>query len=372
MFVLFGNEKTEPSIRYLTGFTAPDDVAVIVDGDKTTLIVNELEFGRAKEQSKNCDVQCPTSMLGKRGYLSDCIGEYAIRNNHDVVECAYSFPYGLVNELEENFNLNVFVANTAWLAKRRMVKTDDEIAKIAEVQQVTHKAMEAAGELIASATPNASGELVLADGTILTSELVKHKIRMVCIEHNCIDEDTIVAGGIQGVNPHEAGYGPLHANEWIVIDIFPRSLVNGYWGDMTRTFMNGTPSEAQQRQYDIVQQAHDEAIAKVHSGVIASDIHNGVNTLFEENGFYTTYGNDHAEGFFHSTGHGVGLEIHEGPRISRNGDTLESNMVVTIEPGLYYTATGGVRIEDLIVVTDDGARVLQILELRYIYNQTLY
>lgn len=358
MFILYGNEKTEPSIRYLTGFTAPDDVAVIVDDNRTTLIVNELEYGRAISQSHDCEVHCPTSMLGKRGYIVDCIGEYATKNNYKEVFCASSFPYGLVIDLEEHFDLNVFVSNTSWLEKRRMVKTDEEIAKIADVQKVTHKAMNAAGDLIASAIPNYNGELVLKDGTILTSEIVKHKIRMVCIENNCIDEGTIVAGGIQGVNPHEEGHGPLHANEWIVIDIFPRSLTNGYWGDMTRTFMNGTPSEAQQRQYDIVQRAHDEAIEKVYDGVQANDIHNGVNDLFEANGFFTTYGNDHAEGFFHSTGHGVGLEIHEGPRISRNNEILKTNMVVTIEPGLYYTATGGVRIEDLIVVTPNGARIL--------------
>lgn len=358
MFILYGNEKTEPSIRYLTGFTAPDDVAVIVDGNRTTLIVNELEYGRAISQSHDCEVHCPTSLLGKRGYICDCIGEYAARHKHKEAFCAHSFPYGLVIELEENYDLTIFVSNTSWLEKRRMVKTDEEIAKIASVQKVTRKAMEAAGELIASATPNDAGVLVLSDGTILTSELVKHKIRMVCIENDCIDESTIVAGGIQGVNPHEEGHGPLHANEWIVIDIFPRSLTNGYWGDMTRTFMNGTPTEAQHLQYDIVQKAHDEAIEKVRDGVNASDIHNGVNALFEENNFYTTYGEDHAEGFFHSTGHGVGLEIHEAPRVSKNNEVLSTNMVVTIEPGLYYSATGGVRIEDLIVVTKNGARIL--------------
>jgi Xaa-Pro aminopeptidase len=358
MYIIYGNEKTEPSVRYLTGFTAPDDVAVIVEEDKTTLIVNELEYGRAIAQSRDCIVQCPTTILGKRGLLVDCIGEYALKNGCKEIFCTASFPHGLVVELKKHYCIKTTIGDTEWLEKRRMVKTDEEIAKIATVQKVTHKAMEAAGELIASAMPNDNGELLLKDGTILTSEIVKHKIRMVCIENNCIDEGTIVAGGIQGVNPHEEGHGPLYANEWIVIDIFPRSLSNGYWGDMTRTFMNGTPSEAQKRQYNIVQRAHDEAIAMVRNGILSCDIHNRVCELFEENGFETTYGEDHAEGFFHSTGHGVGLEIHEGPRVSRNRDILSTNMVVTIEPGLYYSATGGVRIEDLVVVAPNGAIVL--------------
>ncbi len=358
MHLLYGNEKTEPAIRYLTGFTAPDDVLVIIDKNEVTLIVSDLEYGRALEQAKNCTVHTPKSLFGKHISLVECIALYGKTHNYDEATCEYSFPYGIVWDLYNHFKFPVLVSEEDIIPKMRVIKTEEEIEKIAAVQKVTHLAMDAAGKLIASAHPSSTGELVLPDGTILSSEVVRHKIRMVCMENDCIDEGTIVAGGLQGVNPHEEGHGPLYANEWIVVDIFPRSLSTGYWGDMTRTFMNGTPTAEQKRQYDIVKKAHDSAIRKVHDGVVASRIHKSICQLFEKNGFMTEHGENGPEGFFHSTGHGVGLEIHEEPRISVADNILRSNMVVTIEPGLYYAATGGVRIEDLIVVTADGARVL--------------
>ena len=172
-------------------------------------------------------------------------------------------------------------------------------------------------------------------------------------------EGSIVAGGRQAADPHEAGRGPLRAGEWIVADVFPRMLATGYWGDMTRTFLHGRPTAAQRRMYEAVAEAQRLALSLVRPGAKGKDVHRAVTDFFARRGWKTGTGPDgRAHGFFHGLGHGVGLEIHEEPRLSPSGGELAPGMVVSVEPGLYYPEIGGVRIEDLVVVTETGCSVL--------------
>ena len=171
-------------------------------------------------------------------------------------------------------------------------------------------------------------------------------------------QHTIVAGGAHGVDPHNEGTGPLRANEPIVMDVFPQHAQTRYYADVSRTVVKGTASEKARRMFDAVLKGQDIAYRSIKDGADGGAIHKAITDYFDSLGFTTGERNGRMQGFFHGTGHGVGIEIHEPPRISARPDTLTTGMVVTVEPGLYYEDAGGIRIEDMVVVTRDGCRIL--------------
>jgi hypothetical protein len=160
-----------------------------------------------------------------------------------------------------------------------------------------------------------------------------------------------------------AAYGPLRANELIIIDIFPRSQKTGYFGDITRTVVRGRASEAARKLYDTVYQGQKIAFRKIRANAPTGDAHRAVQDFFEQQGYKTRRHHGRMEGFFHGTGHGLGLEIHESPRVGATSTgILKPGHVVTVEPGLYYPEIGGVRLEDVALVTNNGARNLTRFE----------
>ena len=152
----------------------------------------------------------------------------------------------------------------------------------------------------------------------LTSEKLRAVIDTAILQAGGLASHTIVAGGKQGCDPHEAGYGPLRANEPIILDIFPRSQKTGYFGDITRTVVRGRASEAVRKLYDTVRQGQKLAFQKMRPGVPTAEVHRTVQEFFEREGYRTGRRNGRMEGFFHGTGHGLGLEIHEAPRVGPN------------------------------------------------------
>jgi len=177
--------------------------------------------------------------------------------------------------------------------------------------------------------------------------------------------NTIAAGGDQACDPHNRGSGPLRANELIVVDVFPRVAATGYYGDMTRTFLRGRASDAQRALVAAVRAAQLVARRAIRAGVIGRTIHQKVVDVFHQRGFETKHGKNGSVGFFHGTGHGLGLAVHELPRISGNvNTTLRHRSVVTVEPGLYYPGIGGCRIEDVVQVTSAQPKLLS----RYHYD----
>ncbi len=226
----------------------------------------------------------------------------------------------------------------------------DKVAAITEVQRATEAAMAAVGEYLESdQTP--------------TAERAHEIIDEVLAAHGCESpKQHIVAGGTQSAEPHEEGKGPLQPCHPIVIDIYPRSKNTGYFADMTRTVCIGEPSAKLQQMYETVLAAQQLAIAMVAPDVSCIDIQNAVEQHFKRAGYETRGAGTEfpfAEGFVHGVGHGVSKELHDKPRIGRNSkDILQVGDVVTIEPGLYYKNIGGVRIEDLILVTEDGPKNL--------------
>jgi Xaa-Pro aminopeptidase len=204
--------------------------------------------------------------------------------------------------------------------------------------------------MLRAATIDWNDTLVL-DGKRLTSEMLRTAIEHVFLEHGCHSGETIVSCGEDAAYPHHRGAGLLRAGEPIVIDIFPRDTASGYFFDMTRTVVKGTPRKELRALFAAVRRSQLAGIAAVKPGRKASDVHAACAGVFTALGYRTT----DDEGFIHSTGHGLGLSIHERPSLSPKSDeVLQPGMVVTVEPGLYYRDIGGVRIEDTVLVTRGG------------------
>ena len=247
----------------------------------------------------------------------------------------------------------VKTAKTDFLFPERLRKSPAEVLLIRKALSATAWAMRIAVSIISGSV--VKGSVLYHDGKPLTSEIVRSAVSSYLAARGYLASNTIVAGGVQGSMPHEKGSGPLKAGWPVVIDIFPRSQENGYFGDMTRTVVKGEPSAELLRMYDTVLRGQKIALSMIKDGVRSKDVHNAVVDFFTERGFATTAsGSGSPEGFIHSTGHGLGLDIHEPPRIGFGKEILREGNVVTVEPGLYYEHLGGVRIEDVVLVTRDG------------------
>jgi Xaa-Pro aminopeptidase len=183
---------------------------------------------------------------------------------------------------------------------------------------------------------------------------VRSEIAGVCFSGGAVAKETIVSGGEQAAFPHNRGTGALRPNEFIVVDIFPRLLDSGSYVDMTRTFLRGLPSKEQVKIYDAVRAVQARAIEAIRAGKNGKEIHENNVKMFADMGYTST----DSTGFFHSTGHGVGLDLHESPSIGSRDYPLKTGEIVTVEPGLYYPKMGGVRIEDVVVVRENAAELL--------------
>ncbi len=200
-------------------------------------------------------------------------------------------------------------------------------------------------------------------GEILTSEVLKREVERILFDCDMEDaEGMIISSGYQAAMPHHEGAGPIRPRTSIVCDIFPRNRTSGYFADMTRTYVKGAPPERLSKMYDAVAKAQDAAFKVIKAGVRASDAHAAAEKVIQEAGFDVgpfgqTQGRD--QGFIHGLGHGLGLDVHEAPSVGPHSRTiLGAGTVITVEPGLYYPEWGGVRLEDVVVVTEQGCENL--------------
>lgn len=364
--ILIGNGVNCPDVAYASGFHSPDDV-VFLRAARRYLVVVDLEYGRARRvaQERGIEVLTPT-MLGLSGKNARSTSGWAVAvlkkaRVRRVVVPAY-FPHGAAMQIEAA-GIRVRLADGA-LFPERARKTPREIRYMRETQQAAVIATRVAVDMIARSEIHPSGELRLR-GKVLTSEIVRREIARVLLQNDCFCRETIVAGGQQAADPHEQGSGPLRAHEAIVIDIFPQHLVHGYWGDITRTVVRGTAAPELRRMYHAVRAAHHAALTRIQPGARCGSVHRAAAKELEKRGFRTGAQNGRPVGFIHSTGHGVGLSVHEWPSVSRNEERLRPGHVVTVEPGLYYPECGGVRVEDTVVVTPGGWAYLVPCEKRF-------
>ena len=243
---------------------------------------------------------------------------------------------------------------------RRRVKTDVQLAGIRRAQRAAEAGMDAARALLRQAKTNGGGLVV--DGAPLTSERVKAAIMEAFTAHGVAAEEFIVAHGPQSAVGHDMGSGPIAEGEPIVIDLWPKDIETACYADMTRTYVVGEPSEEIARYHALCREALDRSLDAVRPGRAAEDVFRLVCELFHEAGEPTQLSKKPGEvledGFYHGLGHGVGLEVHEEPSLGRAPGTIIAGDVVTLEPGLYRHGYGGVRLEDLVLVTEDGAENL--------------
>ena len=249
------------------------------------------------------------------------------------------------------------------LFPERERKSDQEAGAIRQGNAASAAGIRAAERILRQT--EIRGNRLIYQGRSLTSERLRYAIDSACLERGAVASNTIVAGGDQACDPHGRGTGPLRPNQLIIIDVFPRVSRTGYYGDMTRTFLKGSASEAQRSLVATVRAAQSMVLKRLKAGVSGGRIHREVQGCFESAGYRTRRRGEVNEGFFHGTGHGLGLEIHEAPRLSRGGPRLRSGMVTTVEPGLYYPGLGGCRIEDVVRINRTGVDLLSRCHYRW-------
>jgi len=360
--VMIAASEIDSNLYYATGFLAPDPLIFIQAGMEKILVMSDLEVDRARSQGRVDTVlsysayearlrESGTKPPGLLDVLDMVLLERKARRL--LVPGNFGIEYA---DLLRARGYTLTVKREPFF-EERVVKSEEEIEHITATQRATEDAVDAAMEAIRAARVGGDGLLRL-DGELLTSEALKKIINVKLMESDCIAQHTIVAAGVHGVDPHHQGAGPIRANESIVMDVFPRSGRTRYFADMTRTVVKGKASPRLKAMYRSVLNAQERGIELIRDGADGKAIHSEVNQVLEKDGFTTGTVGGRMQGFFHGTGHGLGLDIHEPPRISKMGAVLKSGYVVTVEPGLYYLDAGAVRIEDLVVVTSTGCRNL--------------
>jgi Xaa-Pro aminopeptidase len=359
--LLYADTARSADMLYFGRFSVPDPFIAFGARGKKIAVLNALEFGRAKKSS-GFDTVLPLEpwlekarggRFGTKAGTAEVIVLLAKHYKIRVFNVAHDFPTGLADALR---SLGLKLTPVPALFPEREIKTSSEAAALREGNRCSALGIAAAENLLRKSKIKA-GKLML-DGRPLTSERLKIAIEIACLEAGALSIDTIAAGGDQACDPHERGHGPLRANELIVVDVFPRVTATGFHGDMTRTFLKGRASEQQQHLVAAVRTAQLAALHAVRAGVNGRHVHQQCLNVFERHGFETKRTPKGSVGFFHGTGHGLGLDVHEAPRMSTVDYVLKKGSVVTVEPGLYYPGLGGCRIEDVVQVTDGKPKML--------------
>ena len=369
-YLMTGNIHNS-DIYYVTHFLASDEFAYLqtAAGDEI-LFISEMERGRAKIESRVSVIKT-TQDFGYREKIKEkkdatiayasCISELLLAEGAKKISVPYDFPT-FYSEFLKNSGFSILPIKSPF-KKMRSLKKREEIEAIKYAQMAGEKAMEAAIKAIAGAEDR--GGILYHEGQVLSGAKINLIIDHTLLDFGCETEELIVSCGKDTANCHGSTDGPLSANSPIILDIFPRSKKKRYFADMTRTIIYGEASEGLKKMYEAVRAAQEKALEMVKPGVSAADVHNAVCDLFEKLG-YDTYKSGSKVGFIHSTGHGVGLDVHELPGVGENGILLETGNVITIEPGLYYPETGGIRLEDMVLVTENGCENLTGLEKKFV------
>lgn len=319
------------------------------------LIVPQMEYERAEKESIIKEV-CSALDFGYDLKMEELIIKILREEDIEAIEVPRYFQLYTAEELRKN-GIEVVPVDEMALTKEREIKDEQEITYMKKAQRACDKAMALALTIIKKSTVN--GNVLMENGEILTAERIKAYIEHALIDAGCTCDggEPIVACGEKAADPHFSGSGPISANEAIIIDIFPRLKMERYFADMTRTVVKGVPGKEIKEMYEAVLEAQNAALAQVKEGVTCREVHNCVCDIFEERG-YETLRKGGKKGFIHSTGHGVGLNVHENPKVGDNDYELRKGNVITIEPGLYDPEVGGVRLEDMVLVLENGCENL--------------
>lgn len=360
--LLFSDTHSSPDLLWFGGVEVHDPFLAFgtAAGKKVTL-QSALEFGRVKRTSA-FDVVLPLepwrdrarARFGAKAGMAEVIATVTQAHRLRAFRVPDNFPAALYMKLRK-LGLRLKFAG-GMLFPQREIKTAAEAAGIRAGNRLAAVGFAAAEKILRSA--RIRGRTLVHRTRVVTSESLRFAIEVAIKEQGGDARDTIVAGGDQACDPHERGSGPLRPGELIIIDIFPRHLASGFHGDMTRTYLKGRARAVQRRLVETVLVAQDAALRTIRAGVDGRDVHARVNEVFAGAGYETKRTAKGSVGFFHGTGHGLGLAVHEPPRLSTVSDILKAGTVVTVEPGLYYPGLGGCRWEDVVQVTKSGATLL--------------
>lgn len=367
---MISSSEADSNIYYATKFLAPDPFIFVQVGGEKIIIMSDLEVDRAKVQAKVDTVLSYTfyeeaakkhgiNEPGTMDILHQFFNERGITNL--VVPEYFGLKYALLLQ-EKGYDIEV--KNNPFFDER-VIKSDEEIVFLSEAIGCAEMAISKAIEFIKVA--EIKDGFLYSGNKYITSEDIKVLMSLYLLEQGYIAQHTIVSCDKDTASPHSEGSGYLKADVPIIIDLFPRSMRTLYYADITRTIVKGRASTVVKDMYDAVYLAQELAVSMIKDGIDGQDVHNAILRLFKERGFESREIEGRMQGFFHGTGHGVGLDIHEPPRVSKRKDQLHTGNVITIEPGLYYYNIGGVRLEDMVVVQDDGVMNLtkypKILEI---------
>jgi len=358
--VMIGASEADADLLYACRMFVPDPVLCIVQGATTYLFLSELEYDRGTRQARGC-VVLPLGTFeqwwreqtgGARPSLATLAGSLMMDRGIGTVTVPSHMSIAAVRDLER-CGLLVEVAQGPFWPERR-IKGGGEVQAIQAALNIAQSAIAHAIEIVGAASIGNDGVLIWQGG-ILTSERLRGEANAHMVRLGGIPKHTITACGAQAADPHEVGSGPVRAGETLVLDFFPRDERSGYFGDITRTVVKGRANDEIKRRYELVRQGQQWMIDTLHAGVDGGRLHEQLMARFTQEGYPTAVWEGRRVGFFHGTGHGLGLEIHEAPRIGINSGILDDGVVVTVEPGLYDPRVGGIRLEDVVWIQKDGA-----------------
>jgi len=376
--LLYSESFKDANMYYLTKFLAPDPFIFLkkVDTDPV-IVVNQMEYPRAQKQSIVKDVRsyfdykyleivktAKEPHLGTMKFIANVAKKEL---GADTKICVpHNFPAMAADVLRE-MGLTIKPMFDV-VEKARETKDANEIDEVKAVQAVAEEVAAEAIDLIANADVDSNGTLIV-EKKPLTVGKVKSFFGHKFLDHGCvIEEDIIVACGSKGADPHYSGdpQDKLKANQPIILDIYPRNIQKRYWTDMTRTIVKGKASDKVKKMFNAVLEARNVSIDAIQAGAIGSDVYDVCCDVLEKAGYETTRGGKQiTRGLTHSLGHGVGLDLHEGPSMSELYKfPLKEHNLVTVEPGLYDPDVGGLRIEDIVEVTKAGCNNLTKIEIR--------
>lgn len=369
--LLVSASEGDSNMLYAAGFFVPDPFIFFQHKQTSYVVMSDLEIDRAKKQA-HADRVLSLSLYQKKLRKMGV----AIPATIDILDLLFrergirslivpaNFSALLADQLRAK-GFTVQIKRDPFFAERE-TKDAGEVRHITESLRVAKLGLEA-GIRALKRTKIGRDRYLYLNGSRLTSETLKTVVNTTIMAQGWLPSHTIISSGNQCVDPHHEGTGPIRAHTSIIFDIFPRSQKNGYFGDLSRTVVRGRAANKLKEIYATVQAGQQLGFDMIRDGINGREVHQKILDLFKTRGFPTGRINGRMQGFFHGTGHGLGLDIHEPPRIAPVEATLRTGHVVTVEPGLYYLGVGGVRLEDVVLVTEKGNRNLtncpQFLEI---------
>jgi Xaa-Pro aminopeptidase len=366
--LIFGDTVRHAELRHELPLVVPDSFLYAEVGGARHVLVGSLERSRIAALDGGLDVHSPEEfgydelVLGGTDRVEATL-EVAVRACRflglERAAVPAEFPLEVADRLRAA-GISVAVDRPLF-EERRRVKSEAEVAGIRRAQAAAEAGMHAAAELLRRAEAGDGG--LLAGSAPLTCERVKDAIRDAVARAGASPgDDLIVSHGPQTASGHDPGSGPIQSGEPVIIDLWPRDPETACFADMTRTFVVGDAPVELRRYHELTRESLARSRDAVRAGAACREIYRLSCEPYERAGLPTQLskapGQVLEEGFFHGLGHGVGLEVHEAPNLGRSPDLLVAGDVVTLEPGCYRPGFGGCRLEDLVLVTEDGAELL--------------